>query len=290
MRILCTGGKGFLGSRLAVELESRGHDVRAIDRADGDLSIITTADRLIKDADMVVHLAAQPGRVLCESYPTSTIADNVTGTLCVAQACARYKARLCYISTSEVYADGVVGRRCLDMKGRWVEEEIVRPRNLYALTKWYGEQISALYAPKGLLIIRPSMTYGPGMKTGYGRAALPTMIDHFLRGQPYIVHRDTYRSWCYVDDMIRGMADVIERGEGTYNVGREDDLFSMEDLAGIVCAYLGTDSDLIVLGDADESITKIKDISMDRLRSLGWDPQVSISEGIKRTAEALKCV
>lgn len=295
MRILLTGGLGFIASYLRPELEVRGHDVFIVDREDGDLSEPNVAFNIIDDRDinMVVHLAARPGRVFGEDDPFLTVRDNVTATIYVARACAEANTRLCYISTSEVYGD-------YRPPGKWsaitdhhesLKEEhagIGKMRNLYALTKYLSEQVSQLYAPKDLLIIRPSMAYGPDMATGYGRAALPTMIEHFLHDQTYTIHRDCYRSWCYIDDLVRGMADVIERGEGTYNVGRDDDLRSMYMLAHTVCATLRLDPDLILLGDHDSTITPIKDISMARLRSLGWEPQVSIEDGIKMTAEALR--
>lgn len=297
MRILVTGGRGWIGSHLCPELESRGHEVFAVDRDDGDLADLTIADVLINryKPDLLVHLAARPGRVFGEDDPFLTVRDNVTATINVARACAEADTRLCYISTSEVYGD-------YRPPGKWsaitdhhesLKEEhagLGKMRNLYALTKYLGEQVSQLYAPDDLLIIRPSMPYGPNMATGYGRAALPTMIEHFLHDQTYTVHRDCYRSWCYIDDLVRGMADVIERGKGTYNVGRDDDLRSMEDIAYHVRHILESDLDLILLGDHDSTITPIKDISMARLRSLGWEPKVSIEDGIKMTADALRQV
>lgn len=285
MRILLTGGRGFIGRHLASELISRGHEVVIVDREDGDLSIDGVAISLFiqQSPDMVVHLAARPGRVFGEEEPSLTVGDNVTATIYVAQACTAVGARLCYISTSEVYGD-ICSLGEPPINERDAGRDI---RNLYALTKWMGEKASELYAPDDLLIIRPSMTYGPSMATGRGRAALPTMIDCFLHNQTYTVHRDCYRSWCYTDDLVRGMADVIERGEGTYNVGRDDDLRSMEDLAHIVCDVLQTDPDLILIGEHDSTITPIKDISMNRLRSLGWKPNVSLVEGIHNTADVI---
>lgn len=295
MKILVTGGRGWIGSHLCPELEARGHEVVVLDRDDCDLATEGSASHMIGgyDPDICVHLAARPGRVFGEDDPFLTVRDNVTATIYVAQACAESKTRLCYVSTSEVYGD-------YRPPGKWsiitdhhesLKEEhagLGRMRNLYALTKYLGEQVSELYAPKDLLIIRPSMAYGPDMATGYGRAALPTMIDYFLHGKIYTVHRDCYRSWCYIDDIVRGMADVIERGEGIYNVGRDDDLRSIEDLAHLVRDVLGTNPDLIFFGGHDSTITPIKDISMARLRSLGWEPQVSIEDGIKMTADSLR--
>lgn len=290
MKVLCLGGKGFIGSRLSAELISRGHETVCTDRSDGDLSSHKgVAFGLIADnqPDLVVHLAATPGRVYGEQTPAWTVDDNTTSTIHVAQACAELGKRLCYVSTSEVYG-GWPNNSVGFIPMEEVDAGKGQMRNLYSLSKWWGEQVCHLYAPNNLLIIRPSMTYGPFMQTGYGRAALPTMIYNFLHGKKFTIHRETYRSWCYIDDLVRGMADVLERGEGIYNVGRDDDLRSMLELARLVCDVLSVDYDLIKLGEHDSSITPIKDISMAQLRSLGWMPQVAICDGIRRTADSYR--
>lgn len=290
MKVLCLGGKGFIGSRLSAELISRGHETVCTNRSDGDLSLDTYIPvNLIERSqpDLVVHLAATPGRVYGEQTPAWTVDDNTTSTIHVAQACEEFEKRLCYVSTSEVY--GGWPNACLKYTSmKEVDAGQGKMRNLYSLSKWWGEQVCHLYAPKNLLIIRPSMTYGPFMQVGYGRAALPTMINNFLHGEKFTVHQNTYRSWCYIDDLVRGMVDILERGEGTYNVGRDDDLCSMPELARLVCDVLSVDYDLIELGEHDSSITPIKDISMARLRSLGWEPKIDIIEGIRRTADSYR--
>ncbi len=286
MRVLLTGGRGWIGSRLEPVLADRGHEVMCVDREDGDLSDVDAAGRIVHThtPDLCVHLAAQPGRVFGEQDASYTVQSNVVTTINVAQACAEVGARLCYVSTSEVYGD--FGAR------RWrLHEDMALGQllNLYAATKAMGEQVSRLYAPDGLLIIRPSMPYGPGMATGWGRAALPTMIDNFLRSEPFMVHAGTARSWCFIDDLVEAMADVIERGEHEiYNVGRDDDLMEMVSVAHVVCDVLGTDHDLIKIGEHDDTITPVKDISMWRLKALGWQPKVSLREGIKMTADSLR--
>jgi nucleoside-diphosphate-sugar epimerase len=292
MKVLMFGGTGFIGSRLGKELIAREHEIVALGRKHGDVSVEGVADALVGqyEPDLAIHLAAQPGRVFGEEHPSWTVQDNTISTIHIAQACARTDVRLCYISTSEVYGD--IGMFSPFLRAPLSLQEVHAGQgnflNLYALTKWAGELASKLYAPKDLLIIRPSMTYGPGMATGYGRAALPTMIDNFLHGESYTVHADTARSWCYADDLVRGMVDVIERGEGTYNVGRDDDLRYMVSIAHLVCSVLHADPSLIKIGEPDATIRPIKDISMARLRSLGWEPRIDIVEGIKLTADSLQ--
>ncbi len=283
MRVLCTGAAGFLGSRLAPVLIDRGHAVICVDHDDGDLTDPRIAKSIVAmiGPDVVVHLAANPGRVFGEEDPAHTVTTNTVATINVAKACADADARLVYVSTSEVY-----GTAC---DAGLVDEStpLGEPRNLYALSKAAGEQAARLYAPDNLTIIRPSMPYGPGMATGHGRAALPSMIASLLRGEPYTVHAATKRSWCYVDDLVRGMADVIERGTGVYNVGRDDDLRDMIDVAHLVCDVLDLDIALLSVNQPDDTITRVKNISMTKLRALGWRPEVDLVEGIKRTAASI---
>jgi nucleoside-diphosphate-sugar epimerase len=299
VRILCLGGTGFIGSHLEPVLIARDHEVVSLGHEDGDLTRRGTTQVLIESnsPDLVVHLAAQPGRVFGEIDPSHTVQTNVVATINVARTCTELGTRLCYISTSEIYGDihpmkstSSYGFEEFGMR-RPLSEEYAgqgRPRNLYGLTKWWGEQACQLYAPKDLLVIRPTMPYGPTMTTGYGRAALPTMIDNLLHCQSFTVNRNTYRSWCYIDDLVRGMADVIEHGEGVYNVGRDDDLRSMQGIAALVCDLLDADPRLIILGEHDETITPVKDISCARLRSLGWAPEIDLEDGIMRVAESLR--
>ncbi len=283
MRVLCTGSAGFLGSRLVPVLETRGHDVWGVDRDHGDLTYEANAQSIIERsrADVVVHLAANPGRVFGEEDPTNTVMTNTIATINVAKACTSVSARFVYVSTSEVY-----GTACDNGQ---VDEDTPfgDPRNLYAASKAWGEQAARLYAPDDLTIIRPSMPFGPGMATGHGRAALPSMIASLLSGKGYTVHGCTKRSWCYVDDLVRGMADVIERGRGAYNVGRDDGLRGMVDTALLVCRTLDIEFKNIKIAEPDDTITRVKDISMAKLRALGWRPEFDLVEGIELTAASI---
>lgn len=290
MNILLLGGRGWIGSHLGPVLASRGHHVASVGLEDGDLTCRGMASILVEGhgPDLVVMLAAQPGRVFGENDPSHTVITNTIATINVAQACAEIGTRLCYVSTSEVYSAGSFTKTSSLDGGRLCEGMHEAPKNLYAASKLWAEQACLLYAPDDLLIIRPTMPYGPTMVTGYGRAALPTMVDNLIHGDPFTVHRDTYRSWCYIDDVVRGMADVIERGEGVYNVGRDDDLRSMESIAQLVCELLDADHRLVITGTHDETITPVKDISCARLRSLGWEPAVDLEDGIVRVAESLR--
>ncbi len=283
MKILVTGAAGFIAQWLMPELERRGHDVFATDLTYGfDLAQFNVAFSEVAACKphMVLHLAAQPGRVFGEGNVNNTLRANVLATINVARACHVHGARLCYFSTSEVY--GPTGQH-----KAW-EDWTPRPNNLYGLTKFWGEQAVEMYAPEGLIIVRPSMPYGPFMPVGAGRAALPTMLANALMQQPYQVHRGAARSWCWIEDTVKGLVDVIERGEGIYNVGREDDLRPMIDIARMAYEMAGADTSLITEVDPPERISLVKNLSDWKLRQLGWKPLVPLEEGMGRVLRHLR--
>lgn len=121
------------------------------------------------DADICVHLAAKVGRLFGEDDPMETITDNVGITALVAQQCGFHEIRMAYASTSEVYGDN--GEEvCDEYAGPFT-----LPHNVYGISKFFGEDICAHYAPDGLTIFRFSMPYGPGLPAGRGRAAIINM-------------------------------------------------------------------------------------------------------------------
>jgi nucleoside-diphosphate-sugar epimerase len=278
MDALITGGEGFLGSHLHDELVSNGHSVSVIDLRNGhDLLEPGFADFAIGiyKPDVVVHFAAQVGRVFGEDDVRHTIESNALMTTYVAQACAKHDVRLMYASTSEVYGD----------QGNHIchEHDIcLLPHNLYGLSKRWGEEAAELYAPRGLQIIRPSMPYGTGLPPGRGRAAIVNFLHCALYRKPILVHRNSERSWCWVGDTVRAIRLVLEAGEtATYNVGRSDNPTSMEDVAKIACKLTGASESLITLMDAPANQTTVKRLSNNAIRSLGWKPTVELEAGMK---------
>lgn len=231
---------------------------------------------------VVIHAAGMPGRLFCERQPEKANADNIHATRTVINACYELKAPLVLFSTSEVY-----GFSC--DRGPVDEESPLEPRNVYGLSKTYAEKIAREKLGDQVTIIRPTMPYGPKNEVGEGRAALPTFISNALAGVPSTAHAGTQRSWCFVDDLIRGIVCVVEALDGgVLNIGRDDDLIDTYDLARMVYRTLGANQDLVHPGEPDETITPIKDISCARLRGLGWAPRVSLHEGICRTADWLR--
>lgn len=292
MKIGITGVEGFLGSHLRQELRNRGHTVVGIDlkggepgsdprTMGGDLRMPDVASSWVQHEKphTVVHMAAQVGRLFGDRDLSHTVESNATMTTLVAKACGDNDVRMVYTSTSEVYGDNG-DAVCDEFNGPFS-----MPHNLYGMTKHWGEEVSALYAPDRLMIWRPSMPYGPGVPPGQGRAALPNIIWQVVTGQEIPIHRGSERSWCWVGDAVRAMAMTLEPGvderHGTvYNIGRDDDPMPMAVLAVLACDMFGGDPDKIELVDPPHAQTVVKRLSTDRLRALGWEPKVSLETGM----------
>lgn len=287
MRILVTGGSGFIGRPFVAEMERNGYEVVVFDRTHGHdvRNYNDVCSKIIEgEVELVVHLAASIYKHDCEQSPQEAIDVNAYGTLNVAQVCAFAHVPLVFVSTSEVYGDH--GDLMLDEDAPWSETS----SGVYALTKRWGEEICRTYAPEGLKIIRPTMPYGPGVPPGRGRRALDNLIWQALTGQDMVVHRGASRSWCWIDDLVSGMRCVIERGPaGAYNVGRDDAQTSMFDLALRVCWATATPPDgRIKLVDPPARQTAIKKLSCRRLYDLGWRPTTNLPDGINAMVDWTK--
>jgi len=289
MKVIITGGSGFLGAHIALELERAGHEVVIFDIALSEWHDLRYPEMVNArfdehaDADRCIHLAAKVGRLFGEDDPMETVIDNVGMSALVAEACGKRKIRLVYASTSEVYGDNAESL-CDEVEGPFS-----LPHNLYGISKFFGEDVCRHYAPNDLLVFRFSMPYGPGLPAGRGRAAIINMLHQAMHGQPIPVHRGAERSWCYVTDTVRAVRLALEAEKGgIYNVGRDDDARSMLFVAKVACALTGANESLISEVDPPVMQTVVKRLSTERIRSLGWEPEVPLLEGMRRTLEWVK--
>lgn len=296
MKILVTGARGFIGTHLCNELREHGHEVVGVDKLDGDLLDPFTISALLDGhhPDLVVHLAAKVGRAFGEDDLKVTVMDNAAMTSIVAKACGERDIQLVYASTSEVYGD--LGDRIARESG-----VCELPHNLYGLSKRWGEEVALLYAPRGLVRLRLSMPYGPGLPAGRGRAALVNFLWNAQNGEPLTVHAGSERSWCWVGDTVRGIRMILEeerrrylsgvspfginKEQGVWNVGRDDNATSMLTVAQMACSLTGASFDLIQLVDPPGMQTVVKRLSSAKLRMLGWSPQVDLTQGMRNTLD-----
>jgi len=249
LRVLVTGGRGFIGAHVCDALRADGHDVVALGRADGDLAEDGVVEAFVArfEPEAVVHLAAvMPG--------DDRLVENAPITRLVAAAAHARGIPLFHGSSTSVYADDTP----------------------YAASKRESEEGAG-----EATILRFHFPYGPGQRRG----TIPTMLRQALAGEPLVVYRGWARSFCFVTDAARAVATLVDRGErGAWDVGRDDDLRSLEDVALLCVGAVGADVSLIRLQDPPEGPAHVlDDLDTERLRSLGWRPEVSLEDGIERT-------
>ncbi len=281
MNVLVTGASGFVGRALVDELRhgNGAYEVHPLGRTDGNLAEEGLAESAVAEArpEVIVHAAARIGVVRCEDEPGLALSSNVLTTTFVARAAGKHGARLAYISTSDVYGTAVAD-----------EETPPAPASLYAYTKLWGEQAARLYAPDGLAVLRLSNPYGPGVETVKGKGALPTMLQQAERREPIPVFRGEARSWCWIGDVVRGIRLVLESGgEGVFNVGSDGEPVSLTDAARLACELTGASQELIDEIEAPPGRVTPR-VSVERLRALGWRPEVGLDEGMRRLLESLR--
>ncbi len=281
MKVLVTGASGFVGRALVDELRhgERAYEVHALERRDGDLSEQGVADTAVAEAgpDVVVHSAARIGVARCEDEPLLALRSNVLATALVARAAAARDARLAFVSSADVYG----------ARPEVVDEEAEpAPESLYALTKWWGEQAARLYAPEGLLVLRLANPYGPGVEPGGGKGALPTMLGQAVRREPIPAFHGEARAWCWIGDVVRGIRLALGV-EGLFNVGSDAEPVPLVETARLACDLAGAPHDLVE--ELDQPPGRVAPrVSVDRLRGLGWRPEVGLEEGLRRTLDSLR--
>lgn len=282
MKVLVTGASGFVGRALVEELRhaDAAYDVHPLTRPDGDLADEGVAEAAVAELapDVIVHSAARIGVVRCEEAPELAVRSNVLATALVARAAAAHGARLAYVSTSDVYGSAAAAG----------EETPSAPESLYALTKLWGEQAAALYAPAGLTILRLANPYGPGVDAGEAKGAVPTMLRQADAGEPIPVFRGEARAFCWIGDVVRAIRLVLESGEeGTFNIGWDGELVALADVARVACELTGAPPELIEEVEPPPGRVTTR-IATERIRALGWRPEVSLDEGMRMLLDAIR--
>ncbi len=302
-RAVVTGGAGFLGSHLCRRLLSEGWDVVCVDslltgveknvadlvedeRFEFERSDITKGIEVSGDVDWVLHLASPASPVDYTEHPIHTMKVGALGTLNALGLAKARGAGFMLTSTSEVYGDPEVHPQ---PETYWGNVNPIGPRGVYDEAKRFAEAMTMAYRRAHRVSIRIARifnTYGPGMRRGDGRA-VPTFIEQALAGEPLTVHGDgtQTRSLCFVDDMIEGFWRLITSDvQEPVNLGNDEEVTVLE-LAEAVRDVAASESDIVFLErPVDDPEVRRPDLTRAR-EWLGWQPEVPLAEGLKRTVE-----
>jgi dTDP-glucose 4,6-dehydratase len=299
---LVTGGAGFLGSHLCDELLHRGHRVICVDNLEtGSLNNIehirdsmfvhrnlNIVDPYFIDepVDFVYHLASPASPIDYLRLPLQTLKVGSYGTHHTLGLAKFHRARFLIASTSEVYGDPKVHPQ---PESYWGHVNPIGPRGVYDEAKRYAEALTMAYhRQQGVdtAIVRIFNTYGPRMRPHDGRA-IPTFLRQALQDRPITVFGDgsQTRSFCYVEDEVRGLIALAESGyHQPVNIGNPDE-FTLLELAKAVIEVTGSGSEIIFEAlPTDDPQVRQPDITLAR-QILGWEPLISLREGLKRTIE-----
>ncbi len=303
MRAVITGGAGFLGSHLCDALVDRGDIAVCVDnfatgrRANvahllGNPAFEFVAGDVSEELDIpgpidvVAHLAspASPPDYLLR--PLETLAVGSRGTENALRLVERHGARLLLASTSEVYGDPAVHPQPEEY---WGNVNPIGPRSVYDEAKRYAEALTSAYRrARGVNtgIVRIFNTYGPRMSSRDGRI-VTNFVTQALNGEPLTIYGDgsQTRSFCYVEDLIRGIVAMIDSAEpGPVNLGNPEE-FTVADFAQLVLRLTGSASPVEHHPlPVDDPARRCPVISRAE-EALGWQPEVAVEEGLRRTIE-----
>ena len=300
-RVVITGGAGFLGSHLVGSLLARGDQVVALDNLvtgsernlapfrDNDAFTFIECDvsREIPVAgpvDAVMHFAspASPPRYL--ELPIETLEVGSLGTRLSLELAREHRCRYVLASTSEVYGDPLVHPQREDY---WGNVNPCGVRSVYDEAKRFAEALAMAYCrTHGLSvgIVRIFNTYGPRLQPADGRV-VSNLLLQAMQGQPLTIYGDgtQTRSFCYVDDEIRGILALLDSDViGPVNIGNADE-FTVLELAKSIVEITATTTEIVYLPlPADDPAQRCPDLTRAR-ELLGWQPEVPLAVGLRRT-------
>lgn len=312
-KILVTGSLGTIGSKLVIELETKGHSVYGVDLAHainqigfslrtdeinptyarcdiGEYRQIERIFDLCGPFDFVFNCAAEFGRWNGEDYYEQLWRSNAIGTKNVIRLQEKYKFKLVHFSSSEVYGDfpDIMLESVMD-------EYEIKQMNDYAMTKWINEmQInnSKIHFGTESVIVRIFNTYGPGEYYSPYRSVNCRFIYCALKNIPWIVYRGYTRTSTYLEDSARTIANIVDNfipGE-TYNIGG-DEYHTIEEFSDLVLEVTGAKSSLVIYKDAEVLTTRHKKVDVFKAKShLKHKSSVSLKEGVVNTVDWMRSV
>lgn len=306
LNVLITGGAGFIGSHLCEYFLSQGHSVICMDNLlTGDAENIAhlmdnEKFKFVKydvtnfiyvkgHLDAILHFASPASPKDYLDMPIQTLKVGSLGTHKVLGLAKEKKARILLASTSEVYGDPLVHPQ---PESYWGNVNPTGPRGVYDEAKRFAEAITMAYHRyhgTSTCIARIFNTYGPRMRLNDGRA-LPAFFCQALTGEPLTVFGsgEQTRSFCYIDDMVRGIYKLLLSGENDpVNIGNPEEV-SIMDFAKMVLEITDSKSKL-EHHELPEDDPKVRQPNISRaIEKLGWKPTISLREGLKKTVPYFK--
>jgi UDP-glucuronate decarboxylase len=303
LRVLVTGGAGFIGSHLCRRLLAEGHEVMAVDNfyssARRNVLDLLSEPRfelvrhdvtfpLYVETDQIYHLACPASPVFYQRDPVQTTKTNVHGSINMLGLAKRLGARILLTSTSEVYGDPAVHPQS---ESYWGNVNPIGVRSCYDEGKRCAETLFFDYYRQHRLPIKVARifnTYGPNMLPNDGRV-VSSFIVQALRGEPLTVFGDgsQTRSFCYVDDMVDGLIALMNSAPevtGPINLGNPGE-FTMLELARKVLAFTGSSSPIEHRPlPSDDPVRRKPDITR-AVQVLGWKPTVELDDGLRPTVD-----
>jgi UDP-glucuronate decarboxylase len=301
-RIVVTGGAGFIGSHLCDVLLQQGHEVMAVDNLfTGTKRNIEhllghkkfefirhdVTEPILLECDQVYHLACPASPVHYQYNPIKTIKTNVTGTINMLGVAKRTHARFLLASTSEVYGDPLQHPQ---VESYWGNVNPIGPRSCYDEGKRVAETLTVNYKDQGHVdtrIVRIFNTFGPRMLFDDGRV-VSNFIVQALKGDDITVYGkgDQTRSFCYVDDLVRGIIATMNKEgfHGPVNLGNPNEM-TIAELAKRVIQLTGSRSKIVQRPlPQDDPTRRQPDITL-ATRELKWTPSVDLDTGLRKTIE-----
>ncbi len=315
MKVLITGGAGFIGSHLSETLLQQGHQVVALDnlstgrmenlsglKGNSDFQLVIGSilderlvDKYLERCDVVFHLAAAVGVQLIVNHPLESLTTNIRGSEIVLEMAYRYHKKVLITSTSEIYGKNAKGPLKEDedrilgspLKSRWSYSTSKAVDEILAYTYW---------KEKGLptIIVRLFNTVGPRQIGHYGMV-IPRFVQQALQGEPLTVYGNGKQSRCFlhVRDAVRGISDLMQRSETVgevFNLGSQEEI-SIQDLAQRVIALTGSSSKLEFIPydkayeeGFEDMARRVPDISKAN-RFIGFSPTMKLDDILKSVIE-----
>jgi UDP-glucuronate decarboxylase len=300
MRILVTGGAGFIGSTLCERLVNQGDHVICVDnfhtgrraniaqlmnRPNFEVIEHDIVNPLSVEADRIFNLACPASPIKYQSDPVRTLKTSIVGTLNLLELAHKTGARILQASTSEIYGDPIVHPQ---KESYWGNVNPIGPRSCYDEGKRAAETLCFDFHRQhgvDIRVVRIFNTYGPRMQPDDGRV-VSAFIDQALRGVALTIFGEGHqtRSFCYVQDLLDGLTAMMNQDDyiGPLNLGNPQEL-SVRELAEKIIEFTGSPSGIIFKPlPADDPTRRRPDITLAR-EILGFAPKTPLNDGLAKT-------